>query len=168
MVGKRDRAATRADLEGFFSGVSSRFDRLEVDIGGLKTGVAGLEAKFGGLQAKVGGLEAKVGGLEAKFGGLQAKVGGLEAKVDGLTANVRNLNLGYTALNAGMKDLATGLRREMADLKTAVTAQVEPFTGRMETIWRESVVYPRMLDQQGARLDAHDRRLTALEAGRDP
>ncbi len=147
MVGKRDRAATRADLEGFFSGVSSRFDRLEVDIGGLKTGVAGLEAKFGGLQAKVGGLEAKV---------------------DGLTANVRNLNLGYTALNAGMKDLATGLRREMADLKTAVTAQVEPFTGRMETIWRESVVYPRMLDQQGARLDAHDRRLTALEAGRDP
>ncbi len=87
----------------------------------------------------------------------------LEGRIDGLDGGFRRLAAEVVKTNEKMDRMEEGLRHEMRGLKTEVTTALDASVGRMETLWRESVLLPRVLDQHGAALRDHETRLGPLE-----
>ena len=55
------------------------------------------------------------------------------------------------------------LMHKMSALNSQVVDRLEFFTGRMETIWRESRTLPHVIDEQGKKLGDHEVRIKSLE-----
>jgi outer membrane murein-binding lipoprotein Lpp len=72
---------------------NDRLDRIEGDVGQIKTEVDGLTSKVDGLTSKVDGLTSKVDGLTSKVDGLTTDMTELKGQVNRLeVAMARNEN----------------------------------------------------------------------------
>ena len=107
-------------------------------------------------------LEEGLHGLETR---LDSKIDGLKTELKG---DIRRVALALDDTNGRVRAIQDGLDKQFAAQNSRLTGILEPFAARMETIWREAAVYPRMLDEQGATLLGHETRITALEARRTP
>ena len=100
-------------------------------------------------------------GLNSKIDGLRTE---LKGDIGGLKVSNHRMAVRLTDTQASVEDIKDQLKRDRATFDSRITAALEPFTSRMETIWRESIVHPKMLDEQGATLRGHEARISALEA----
>ncbi len=81
-----------------------------------------------------------------------------------LSLDIGRLMSASVETNERMTAMELRLTRQMQDLSSTVTDQLDSFTSKMESIWRESIVFPKILDDHGATLRGHDVRISALEA----
>ncbi len=75
-------------------------------------------------------------------------------------ASAARLALGLDKTNARMDRLDADLRGEMRQMRSDVAGIMDTAVSRMETLWRESLALPKLIDD-------HERRLRVLE-GRPP
>lgn len=68
-------------------------------------------------------------------------------------ASYHRMELVVTDTQASVEDIKDQLKRDRATFESRITAALEPFTSRMETLWRESALKTR---------------ISALEARRAP
>lgn len=73
------------------------------------------------------------------------------------------LAVGLVNTNARIDLLRSEMSGAMRQLESRVTDKLESFASRMETIWRESWVIPRGLDEHRRILDDHESRIGRLE-----
>ena len=125
----------------------------------LVEGLQGLNSKIDGLRTE---LKGDIGGLRTE---LKGDIDGLRKELKG---DIRRVALALDDTNGRVRAIQDGLDKQFAAQNSRLTGILEPFAARMETIWREAAVYPRMLDEQGATLLGHETRITALEARRTP
>jgi len=139
--------ATKADLALLKTDLSEAVESVKTDVAVLKTDVAVLKTDVAGLKTDVAGLKTDVAGLKTDMADVKSE----------LSASTKRLALGILETNVRMDRLAEGLREEMRALRSDVSDKLDTAVSRMETLWRESVVLPRVVDD-------HERRITALEA----
>ena len=146
MVKRRDtQLATKADLEEGLQGLDSKIDGLRTE-----------------LKGDIGGLRTE---LKDDIGGLKGEINGLKGEFNDLKGNIHRLNISSVNTGDRLMSLEDRLGRRV---ETIITERLEPFTSRMETLWRESVLNPKALDRQDAMLQGHESRISALEARRAP
>lgn len=90
---------------------------------------------------------------------LQEGITRLDKKIDRVAIEV-------VKTNERIGQLGEGLRQDMRQLNSDVTAKLDAFIGKMETIWKESAVLPRVVDEQAEKLQDHEKRLKTLESAR--
>ena len=89
----------------------------------------------------------------------------LESKIESLDSkSTRMLALEIGKTHYRMDQLETGLRQEMRQLNSTVLERMDTWAGRFETIWRESALFPRVMDEHGETLRDHESRLRRLES----
>lgn len=86
----------------------------------------------------------------------------LDQKID---ASVGRLAKEILKTNDRMDSMEERLTLEMRRLNADVTGKMDVFIDRMETIWRESAVLPRVVDEHAETLRDHEGRIKALESG---
>ena len=114
-----------------------------------------------GLNSKIDGLRTE---LKGDIDGLKGDIVCIKGDIVGLKASTHRMAVILTDTQASVEDIKDQLKRDRATFDSRITAALEPFTSRMETIWRESIVHPKMLDEQGSMLQRHEERISALEA----
>ncbi|NNN05042.1 MAG: hypothetical protein HKL90_03995 [Elusimicrobia bacterium] len=92
--------------------------------------------------------------LKSEIAGVKAEISGVKSD---LAASTRRLAHEIVKTNARIDRLSDDLRGEMRGLRGDVSKTMDVAVSRMETLWRESVLLPRVIDD-------HDRRISALEA----
>ena len=103
-------------------------------------------------------LEEGLQGLDSKIDGLRTE---LKGEINDLKGNIHRLNISSVNMGDRLMSLEDRLGRRV---ETIITERLEPFTSRMETLWRESALNPKALDRQDAMLQRHEERISALEA----
>lgn len=94
----------------------------------------------------------------------QAEFAKVNTRIDCLDERTRRMAAEIVRNTDRIERVETNLRQDMRALGEDVRGRLDAFTARFETIWRESITFPKMLDEQGATLRAHEQRLSALEA----
>lgn len=79
----------------------------------------------------------------------------LDKKIDRVAVEV-------VKTNEQMGQLGKDLRQDMRQLNSDVTAKLDVFIGKMETIWKESAVLPSVVDEHGRRLDVLESRVGVI------
>ncbi|MDE2490914.1 MAG: hypothetical protein KGM24_08700 [Elusimicrobia bacterium] len=156
---RRAPALTRADLEELLGGMETR---LEARLG------ARFDGEFAKIDDRFTQIDDRFAKMDDRLDKMDDRFAKMDEKLDDLSGHVRRLDLGFSGLAGSMDDLGRDLRRDMGGLKADVTARLESFGGRMETLWRDCVVYPKMLDEQAATLRGREARLSALEGRKTP
>lgn len=64
--------------------------------------------------------------------------------------------------NERIGQLGEDLRQDMRQLNSDISAKLDVFIGKMETIWKESAVLPSVIDEHGHRLDVLESRVDAI------
>ena len=137
MVKKRNStaAATKADLEAF---------------------QAALKGDMVGLRAE---LKGDIDGLRQEFSAaLKSETGGLRAEMQ---EGFRRAALADDRLGVRISRMEETLITGLAENRNEVARVLDAAASRMETLWRETLAFPAILDE-------HGRRLSALEARRAP
>jgi hypothetical protein len=122
---------------------------------------ADLEFQIGGVMTEIGGMKSDIRGIKSEMVGMQGEMGGMKG-------DIRRLMIASLDTNERVKNLQDQVKIQMDTQNSNITRLLEAFGSRMETIWRESIVFPRLIDEQGATLRSHETRITALEARRTP
>ena len=139
-------AATKADLEAFQAALTGDMVGLRAE---LKGDIEGLRQEFSAA------LKSETGGLRAE----------LKGDIDGLRAEMqegfRRAALADDRLGVRISRLEETLITGLAENRNEVARVLDAATSRMETLWRETLSFPAILDE-------HGRRLAALEARRAP
>ena len=99
--------------------------------------------------------------LDGKTDRLERKTDRLERKIDQVDAKVDRLAIEVVKANTSLRSELTG---GMDRLRTELTARLEGVAARMETIWRESALMPRVADEHAKTLADHERRISRLES----
>jgi len=107
-------------------------------------------------------LKAEIGATRRDLAEVRAE---LKAEIG---ATRRDLALKVLGAGEKMDAMAAGLRQEMGLLRNDVSAKLDTAVSRMETIWRESAVLPRVIDEQSKVLRDHEQRLSEIERRRTP
>lgn len=92
---------------------------------------------------------------------LKGDISSLRTEVKG---DIRLLMIESVDTNTRMKSMEERLTAKMDAGRAEDAALRESFLGRMETLWRESAVFPKLLDEHAAALRGHESRIAALEA----
>ena len=90
--------------------------------------------------------------------------GDIKSVRDELKTDIKRLALGLDKTNQRMTEMEQGLRADMRELKTDVTTKLDTFIGRMETLWRESAMLPKAVDDHAEKIRDHEMRLSRLES----
>ncbi|MBI3566030.1 MAG: hypothetical protein HY079_12600 [Elusimicrobia bacterium] len=115
---KRERAATRADLERMEGSLLAAF-RAEMD--------AKLAAMGSGVDAK---LDAARAGMDAKLDAIHARFGAM----DKMQMDIRRLMADSVDKGARMDAMEARLQANMADLSRAVTAKLAAHEARIASL----------------------------------
>lgn len=83
---------------------------------------------------------------------------------DDLQGEMRKVWLKFGKTNSRMDLMEERLKNEMRQLSANLAAKMDGFVTKMESIWRESAVFPLVLDQHGSILKNHEKRLGDLES----
>ena len=167
MVKKQGGAAvTKADLVEVIQGLETRLDaKLDSKIDGLRTELkGGLRA----LDQKISAHDQKFESLDQKIGELGQTVGTLVQKVGNMEDGIRRLQFKSGKTDANMRAMEDRLTARMDAGRAENIGLREAFIGRMETLRRETIIFPKILDEHGAALRGHDDRITALEGRNFP
>ena len=124
---------------------------MKADIAGLKSDVAVLKTDVAELKSDVSTLKTDVAGLKVNLAETEKKLRGE------IRDSSRRLALAVIQTNDRIDKVAIELREEMRAINSNVGRTLDSAVSRMEILWRETVSFPRILDD-------HDRRITALEA----
>lgn len=95
---------------------------------------------------------------------LDARTQKLEDSNHRLDVRTERMAVEIVRMHERMDKLEDGLKHEMRQFNSQVLGTLDAAAGRMETLWRESAIIPRVLDEHGAMLRAHETRLGRLEA----
>jgi hypothetical protein len=99
---------------------------------------------------------------------LQAMETRLETRAQITQSAVNRLVSANLDTNEYMKALEGRVAAKLDGMRAETTGRLESFSSRMETLWRDTIVYPKMLDEHGALLRGHEQRIAALESRRSP
>ncbi len=132
--------ATKADVRAVKSELKIELGEVKADIAGVKTDLAEVKADLAGVKADLVGVKTDLAGV----------------KTD-LAASTKRLAHEIIKTNVRIDRLGTELRGEMRALRADVVTTMDTAVSRMETLWRESAILPRVIDD-------HARRIAALEA----
>ena len=169
---KADLAMTKVALEAQIAGLRTELVGeiigIKGEVSGMKTNVRELKTDVSGLKTDVSGLKTIVGGLKAEVGDLKAGVGGLKGDVADMRADIRRLMISDVDLGQRISDLKEHVNHQFAAYESNILRRFDGFADRLETIWRESAVFPKLFDEQGATLLRHETRISALESRRTP
>ena len=111
-------------------------------------------------RADLDGLEER---LITQFG---RRIDSLEGRVADHGKDIRRLMLESVATNERVTAIRDDVRRDLRDFRMEFTGTLDAFASKMETLWRETMVFPKLLDDHGALLRSHEARLQTLEARR--
>ena len=101
---------------------------------------------------------------------LDAKIDGLDAKIDGveksLGSRINGLAGALVKTNSKMDRMEERLSALIRDESGKTAARIDVFLGKLQTYERESHMFPKTLDEHGATLRDHERRLSSIETSR--
>lgn len=99
--------------------------------------------------------------LDSRLDALEAKIDGAEKRLDIKTDRIAARLVRFEAkVDRSFAEVAARFDR----IETMVTEKLESFATRMETLWRESALLPRVVDDHGTRLRALESRVSTLES----
>ncbi len=139
--------ATKADVLAVKS-------ELKIEIGEVKADLAEVKADLAGVKTDLAGVKTDLAGVKTDLAGVKTDLAGV--KTD-LAASTKRLAHEIIKTNVRIDRLGTELRGEMRALRADVVTTMDTAVSRMETLWRESAILPRVIDD-------HARRIAALEA----
>ncbi len=146
--------ATKADVRAVKSELKIELGEVKADIAGVKTDLAEVKADLAGVKADLVGVKTDLAGVKTDLAGVKTDLAGV--KTD-LAASTKRLAHEIIKTNVRIDRLGTELRGEMRALRADVVTTMDTAVSRMETLWRESAILPRVIDD-------HARRIAALEA----
>lgn len=116
-----------------------------------------LEEKIDGVRTE---LKSDVAQLQTDLSQLKEQYRSLDGRICGLAVEV-------VKTRDRIDEVEISLKQEMRDLRADMTSRMDAFLVRFETIWRESAVFPVILDEHGTTLRGHETRIWALEVRPD-
>ena len=109
-------------------------------------------------QSAASSMKADIAGLKSDVAVLKVNLAETEENLRGeIRDSSRRLALAVIQTNDRIDKVAIELREEMRAINSNVGRTLDSAVSRMEILWRETVSFPRILDDR-------DRRITALEA----
>jgi len=94
----------------------------------------------------------------------------LDAKIDGveksLGSRINGLAGAWVKTDAKMDRMEERLSALIRDESGKTAARIDVFLGKLQTYERESHMFPKTLDEHGATLRDHERRLSSIETSR--
>lgn len=112
------------------------------------------------LKVAMESFKDELGGVKSDLGAVKTEMATRFEKVD---LDIRRLMSASLATSDRITLVESNLSRRMGEQEARITTKLDTAWARIETLWRETTLYPPILDKQGARLEDHERRLKALE-----
>ncbi|NNN06102.1 MAG: DUF1640 domain-containing protein [Elusimicrobia bacterium] len=153
-VVKGDLLALKSELKSDIADVRADLAGVKTDLAGVKTDLAGVKTDLAGVKTDLAGVKTDLAGVKTDLASVKADVSSVKTE---LAASTRRLAHEIVKTNVRIDRLGDDLRGEMRALRSDVSKTMDTAVSRMETLWRESVLLPRVLDD-------HARRIAALEA----
>jgi archaellum component FlaC len=132
---------------------------------GKRTSQAVTKSDFNELKSDFAKLLQK---LDQKFDAIDQRFSGVDSSIQSISADLRSVKVQTSVLIQKVDFLEEGQRRLPQIIDTRFAERIEPFMALMETLRRDTAVYPRILDEQAATLRGHEGRISALEARKAP
>ena len=117
--------------------------------------------------ATKGDLKTAIGELRTE---IKADIAGLDGKIDraesGLKVDISRLAVEVGRTNARMEKMEDRLSSLIREESAKNTGRIDAFLNRIDTYDRETVRFPRVLDEHGKKLRDHETRIAAIESSR--
>ena len=114
----------------------------------------------GATKSDIGSLDAKMEGFRTE---LKSDIAKLTGQVQSLDARTYRTMIEVVKTRESISAVKADLEKQIRDSEANVTGRLDSFLARFETIWRESAVFPKILDEHGGALQGHESRIQALE-----
>ena len=157
MAIKKSTAATKADLGGVQTALKSDMDGLRTELKSDMDGMGKvLKSDMDGLRTEI---KSDMDGLRTE---LKSDMEGVRAELRAeMREGFRRAALADDRLGVRVSRMEEALTEGLAGIRNDVARLLDASASRMETLWRETVTFPAILDD-------HGRRIAALEARRAP